>query len=426
MLTDRYGNTLTTQSETARDAYVEAVDRFLASDIGAGEKFAEAIAADEHFVLASLGAARHYQLSSNTDAVQAVLAKARESAELQKLTTRETSQLEMLGTLIAGDSKTAYLQARKHLLDYPRDAMVAQTCLGVFSLIGFSGLAGREAQHLAIAETLAPHYGDDWWFLGALSFAQTECGQLGQAAINIERSITSNPRSASAAHNRVHLYYESGETDVGCDYLRDWLPDYDKDGVLHGHLYWHLALWELARGNVDAMWEVIDTHIQCGHNTGPAINQLSDMASILYRAEIAGVSVPPERWAVMSQYALEKFANPGLVFVDVHAALAHAMAGNTEALSRIIKDVKGPAAENGRLLAEGFGAIAKQDWTAATGHLVKTMADHERIGGSRAQRDLIEHALVSVLLRSGQAAEAGRLLQMRRPLTDKGHLLVGL
>ena len=29
MLQDRYGNTLTTQSSTARDAYVDGIDRFL-------------------------------------------------------------------------------------------------------------------------------------------------------------------------------------------------------------------------------------------------------------------------------------------------------------------------------------------------------------------------------------------------------------
>jgi hypothetical protein len=45
------------------------------------------------------------------------------------------------------------------------------------------------------------------------------------------------------------------------------------------------------------------------------------------------------------------------------------------------------------------------------------MATHERIGGSRAQRDLIEYALVVCQLRQGRNEEARRLLQTRRPRT---------
>ena len=41
------------------------------------------------------------------------------------------------------------------------------------------------------------------------------------------------------------------------------------------------------------------------------------------------------------------------------------------------------------------------------------MARHERIGGSRAQRDLIEYALVVCLLRSNSAQEARNLLRRR-------------
>ena len=41
-------------------------------------------------------------------------------------------------------------------------------------------------------------------------------------------------------------------------------------------------------------------------------------------------------------------------------------------------------------------------------------ASHERIGGSRAQRDLIEYALVVRHLLSGRTDEARDLLQTRR------------
>ena len=91
------------------------------------------------------------------------------------------------------------------------------------------------------------------------------------------------------------------------------------------------------------------------------------------------------------------------------------MAGNGDALSVIADGAKGPARDVVQVLAKAFGAIAKQRWKLAEAHLNIAMQDHARIGGSRAQRDLIEFAMSSVLLRQGQAPEARRLLAMRRP-----------
>jgi len=49
VLEDQYGNQLSTSSQRARDAYVEAVDLFLAADGGIEEAFQKAIDADENF-----------------------------------------------------------------------------------------------------------------------------------------------------------------------------------------------------------------------------------------------------------------------------------------------------------------------------------------------------------------------------------------
>ena len=41
-----------------------------------------------------------------------------------------------------------------HVTANPRDAMIAQTSTGIFGLIGFSGLPGREAEMLAFTSAL--------------------------------------------------------------------------------------------------------------------------------------------------------------------------------------------------------------------------------------------------------------------------------
>ena len=93
-----------------------------------------------------------------------------------------------------------------------------------------------------------PHYGDDWWMLSMHAFAQAEVGQVGPSMKTIERSLEGNPRSAHGAHVKAHILYEAGETEAGFDFIRGWYPDYDREGMIHCHLSWHIALWALERG----------------------------------------------------------------------------------------------------------------------------------------------------------------------------------
>lgn len=424
MFHDRYGNPLSTSSAAARDAYVEGMDRFLAAAPGVEDAFAEAVAADEGFALAHLAIARNRQVMGRGALVAEPLAAAR--AHAGGVSAQEAGQIHALGRLLDGKPAPAFEAIGAHLADHPRDAMVAQPCMGVFGLIGFSGRPGREAEMLAFTTALAPHYGDDWWFLSAHAFAEMEAGETAAAEGTIERALLGNPRNANGAHYKSHLHYETGDSTGGLAYLVDWRQDYDRSALLHCHISWHIALWSLAAGDVERMWREIDAAIAPGAAWGPSLNVVTDMAAILYRAGLAGVEVPPERWRQVSAYAAECFPNPGLAFADVHAALAHSMAGNGEALAKIVGGAKGPAGDVVRDLAEGFGAMAVGRWDEAVEHLAPVMADHARIGGSRAQRDLIEYAMLACLLKLGRAEEARRLLATRRPVAGSPAAVAGL
>lgn len=424
MLQDRYGNALSTSSPAARDAYVAGVDRFLAAQPGVEAAFEAAVAADEGFALAHIALARARQAMAKGDDTTGPMAAAQALAG--RLPAREAGHVEALALLVSGQGPAAYKAIRAHLQEHPRDALVAQTCTGVFGLIGFSGQPGREAEQLAFTSILAPHYGDDWWFLGQHAFSQVEAGQTGPATANIERSLSLNPDNAHGAHIRSHVYYEAGETAAGYAYIDGWRRGYDKRGQLHCHISWHVALWALERGDVETMWRVHDADIAPGAAWGPPLNLITDSASLLYRAELAGVEVPAQRWRQVSECAARLFPTPGIAFADVHAALAHAMAGSGEALSRIIAEARGPAGDLVRTLAEGFRGMALGEWATATTHLVRAMSGHERIGGSRAQRDLIEYALLNALLKQGRADEARLLLATRRPLKVSSKAVKGL
>lgn len=421
---DRYGNNLTTSSTAARDAYIDAVDNFLAAGPDTAAAFAKVVELDEGFALGHAGLARaHQSFGHGTSARPSI-----EAAEqrLNGVTPREASHIAMLGLAIRGKQEEARLAAMAHAAEWPRDVIITGTLMGVFSLLGFSGRPGREIENLSLTESLAPHFGDDWWFLAQLAFAQLESGLLDAARPNIDRALELHPRNANAAHYRAHLYYEVGETAEGLSFLADWMRGYDRTALMHCHNSWHIALWAMTTGDEAGMWTRVDEDLRPGVSVSPSLNILTDLAALYARAEWAGIAVGPERWREVSDFASQAFPTPGVQFADLHAAIAHAMAGNGEALAKLVREAAGPAADIVRPTAEAFGAMARSDWSAALAHLTPVMSQHARFGGSRAQRDLIEYATATTLLRLGKGNEAARLLAMHRPRTDYLASLEGL
>ena len=414
MQTDLYDLPISTQSDAAATAYRLGQHRLLGAEARIVEAFEDCIAHDPGFALGHVGLSRARQYANDMAGARAATATARDLA--QGVTDREAGHIHAMGLLTDGKLTDAYTAIRAHVGAHPRDAVVAQTCTSVFGLIGFSGQPGREAEMLAFNASLLPHYGEDWWCLSQYAFALCETGQLAKATRQIDRALALNPDNANGAHVRSHVLYETGETETGRSYLADWVGHHDRDGFLHGHLSWHVALWALEQGDEAGMWAVMDADVAPGTCKALPINVLTDTASLLFRAEAAGVAVDPARWRQISDYAAQFFPSCGNAFVDTHAALAHAMAGNGEELSRIITSPRGNAADLVPDLAEGFAHIARGNWAEATAHLTAAMADHARIGGSRAQRDLLELALLTALLRQGRAEEARHITALRRPV----------
>ena len=425
-LKDRYGNTVTTNSPQARDAYVLGIDKILSAGAGTDKTFQDSIAADDGFALAHIGLARTYQVIGRGDAVRAPLDRALVLAA--KTTPREQSHIAIFEKILTGQGTAAIPMIVEHLKSWPRDAMALQPATSVFGLIAFSGRAGREVELLTLLEPMASVYGDDWWFRTVFAFAQIELQQHEDGLRNIEISLRGNPRNAHGAHVRAHLYYEMGEREEGLAYLSDWAKDYPREGQLHCHVSWHLALWSLETGRRAQAWDIFRNSVFPGGSWGPPINALSDSVSFMTRAMIVGETVPPDLWREISRYAATWFPNSGVTFADMHSALAFAMAGDTDALQRIIETPKGPATDILVPIARGFAAFAREDWAGVVREIEPVLPTHERVGGSRAQRDLLEYVVTCAMLRGGHGDDARRLIATRRPQdgNEGGYPLAGL
>lgn len=418
MLQDRYGYSIGTSSTAARDSYVVGCDSILSAAAGGTAALQRAVDADPGFALGWAALARDHFLFANGEAARTAAARARTLAS--GVSAREQSHIDALCLAIEGKAAESFAATQKHLTQFPRDAMVAAPATGVFGLIGFSGRPGREPEQVAFLETLKPHLAEDWWFQMVYAFALTEVGRLDEALQLIERSLQANPGSAHGAHIKAHVLYESGEDRAGLDYLQGWITGYAREGLMHCHISWHIAMSALILGRSDEAWRVYRSGVHPGGSWGPAVNVVTDGPAFLWRAELAGQPRAAELWREIDAHSRKSFPRVGIAFVDFHKLLAAIAVDDREALGRMIGEIEERVA-SGRypaggvvpLLARGLAAFEKGDWSAAIEQLQAARAETVRIGGSRAQRDVVDCTLLAAFLRAGREDAARAMIAAR-------------
>ncbi len=420
MLKDRYDLALTTASAAARDAYVQASDLALTFYPGALEAYDRAIAADPGFALAYAGKALVLLRQGDVAAARAALAEAKGLAS--GVSEREASHIAYFELVFAGETEAAIAALYAHLAAWPRDALVVASAANPNGLIGGSGHIGQKRRIAVLMDRLAPHYGDDFWFVSYHAMSLSEDRQLGVARAMIERSLAANPNNAHGAHGFAHICYESGDLEAARRFLSSWLATYPRDGFFHGHLSWHLSLFEIQAGNWTEAWRLYHDALALDRHSGGPQQKVSDGAAFLWRAELAGHPRDAAAWRALHDYANTALPRPGNGLYDLHVILAQTVMGNESAPDTRARQIEALAPE-GRYpsgtylptLARGFSAFERGDFSAAIETLAPLVGQNERVGGSRAQHDLIEFTLLRAYLGANRLSEARQLLGARRP-----------
>lgn len=414
---DQRGLRLTTASAEAASAYREGLDLLLAAWPGALEAFDRALAADPRFAAAHLARARQLQIIGRVAEAKQAVAAAR--AALAGASEREASQVAILERALAGDGQAALSAALAHIEAWPRDALVLSLPLGAFGLYAFSGRPDHDRARAALCDAVAPHYRDDWWFEGYRGWSCAEAGALEAGLAHLQRALALRPLNANAAHALAHARHDRGEVEEGRRETETFLPHYDRAGTLNGHLAWHLALFALERDDVAAALALYETRIRPEVSLAPPLNVLSDGASLLWRVMLRDPARPLP-WEEVAAYGEARFANAGLPFADLHAALLEAMTGRRDALARRIAALEAllaagrlPAGPVAPALCRGFAACAAGSFDEAADILVPLLPEVVRIGGSGAQRDMVEDTAIVACLRAGRS-EAARAILRRR------------
>jgi hypothetical protein len=409
---------VSTASPDALAWYVRGIDRALAGNAGVQEALERAEQADEGFALAQIALAREAQFRGRVAEARERAARARKLAA--GTTRRERQHVEAIAVAIDGNPPRSLELVRAHLDEFPRDAYVLSQANGVYGLIGFSGRQERSEEMFALLQSVAEAYGDDWWFLGAYSFAHHELYLFEEARRLVERSLALEPRNAHGSHSLAHIFYETGEHAAGTAFLDAWMPGYERSAALFGHLHWHHALFELAAGQYRRVLNRYDQHLRPSVVDGAALGALADAAALLWRCELYGLSATPLPWEEVRDFAVRSFPRAGTTWADLHCAIAFAASGDQESLQRLIGELRSrlgagrlPAGAVVPLLVEGIAAYARGAYEETVAKIAPVAEQIVRVGGSNAQRELFEDTLLEALLRTGRCAEAEALIRTR-------------
>lgn len=417
---DAHDLPLSTSSAQAAESYRAGVALMLSGWPGAAENLDAAAAADPDFALAHAARARLHATRAEAAAARACIARASEAAAL-RADERERSHVETLALAVGGRVRAALDAALAHVERWPRDAIVFSLPLGAFGLFAFSGMADHDQARVDLCERHAAAYApDDWWFLAYRGWSLVENGAAGPGRALLERSYAARRANANAVHALAHAMFEAGAGAEAQALIDDWLPDYDRSGVLHGHIAWHAALVALEDGDAEAALALYGAHVRPQASQGVPINIVSDGASFLWRMDLYGHAAPAARWREIADYAEQAFPKPGHSFLDPHLALIEAATGDHAALDRRLAALEALDAQGGLAAGPVVAAIVRAarafgvgDYARCAQTLEPFAGDVVRIGGSGAQREVIEDTLLVALMRSGETGKARALLDRR-------------
>jgi uncharacterized NAD(P)/FAD-binding protein YdhS len=432
---DPLGLPLSTTAEAAA-AYNAGLERLMRLQSGADEKLQEAVALDPDFAVAHAALAMLGHEGGSSVDVRASLDAARRAAR-NRSDERERSLVDVVGRRVEDVRNSGATALMNHIAQHPRDVLAVSAAVPT---IAFSGVTDIQQEAWELVEGLAPAYGDHWWYISLLSFTRQDQSRFDDAGLLAESALECEPTSGHAVHAQTHVMYETGRHEPGRAWLDHWVAESGRAASHRAHFSWHAALHELAVGDTEAVRQRYYTQLAPPTVTG--VRALIDSASLLWRwmvttsgwdaaahtSAFPGETAPPPIECVLEAAGPDLVDRPETPFVAMHAALALATAGDLPRLAALRAHCQGSSELAVRTtvasICEALLVAGEQRWGDAARILSDVLPGLPRVGGSAAQREIVEETLLYCLVSDGQAERAlalldGRLDRRSSPLDQR-------
>lgn len=310
------------------------------------------------------------------------------------------------------------------LLEHPRDALALQwaqlwdLCRG-----DAAGLRQRPARALpewSEADPLFPYV------LGLYAFGLEENNLYPQAEEAGRRAVAADARVPWAVHAVALVMQMQGRFEDGAAWLRQHQPGWAEGNRFAGHLWWQMGLFRLEALDVPGVQRLIDAHL-CGAALQTTWQRM-DAAALLWRMHLLGLDVGARFVELLRDWAPADDDAGHHGFNDLHVLIALLGAGELVRAERWIARcaTRAMAPEDARRsnhlaarevalpLMRGLLAFARGEADAAVGLLHGARTQAPRMGGSHAQRDLIDQTLMAAAARASHRHVGRALLNERR------------
>jgi tetratricopeptide (TPR) repeat protein len=420
MAKDQQGLTLA-GSKASAEAFDRAVADYYALTGDPVGVLKQALAADPGFALGAAAIAGLFMIGGfRADHPEVAAGLQSAEAAIEGASARERLHLAAVKAWAVGQASAATLAWEAILTEWPTDALALR-----FGQDAYYSLGQSMALRDSVARVL-PAWDRDSpltsFVLGAYAFGLEETGELARAEDVGREALARNPRDAWAVHALAHVMETANRQEEGIAFLKTSRPDWSPAHFMAGHNGWHLALYMIEQGRAGEVLADYDRFAAPKLADDMTLDRV-DAASLLWRLELAGVDVG-DRWGPVAQAWMAHVDDHVLAFNDLHCSLAAARSKDprdVERLRRSLDDFerhgvghnRQVTAEVGRALIDGALAFADNDYRSAVEAILPVRYDAFRIGGSHAQRDIVNQTLIAAAERSGQWRLARALLAER-------------
>jgi tetratricopeptide (TPR) repeat protein len=432
MRLDRRGLPVTCDTQSAITALDAATEAFVAHRADCANHLAAALAADGDCVIARCFQGFALKLMAHQD-FEAKAASALEAAQAafdrRGGNPRERAYLAALAAWVRGEMRAAAARLDAHLAIEPHDLLAFK----LSHAIHFMGGETAAMRHAAL--TVLPAWSTDMpgagFVRGCLAFAFEESGDYPAALLYGRQAVALDPRDAWSVHAVAHVHEMRGEAADGLRWLELSIPALEGCNNFSNHLAWHMALFELELGRIDAAIERYDRVL--GSIPGDDYRDLCNAVSLLVRFECLGRPMG-QRWQELADLAERQLGDGALAFAAVHRLMALVHAGRWEIARKMINRLNATACRSsgdqakilGRValpLGEAILAHGKGEHGRATDLFLGTLRRIGDLGGSRAQGDVFIQIALDANRKAGRGDAAAALLAERARLRRGGSVL---
>lgn len=335
---------------------------------------------------------------------------------------RERAHFAALEHATAGRWASAVEVLDRHLMRAPLDLMAHQTAMRLEGFLGrFHLTAGRTARALPLWSKDRPGYGILYSFYG---FGLEELGDYARAEDVSRAAAELEPHGYWPHHAVSHVLEMTGRPAEGIKWMAErealWSG---KENTNRVHIHWHKALFHVELGEHDAALALLDGPIRA--TLRPVGTSLCNATALMWRLEMLGLGAG-ERWKDYAVLWKGRANGATSVFNDIHYALTLLRAGDDAGFAQLRAAMLGTASAGteqsptwrkiGLPIVDGLRAFTRGDYAKAVEHLLPARVHSTRMGGSHAQRDIIDWTLMEAALRARQRDVAVALANERLAL----------